>query len=144
MGRDREARDQGPRRRVPALTTDAAVLSLAGLNARRFRTKAARSARCAAGICAVAARCARQYIGTAPGGSYPRISRTRASWARESMASAIVSEQPHEGQLGFRLRATLLNPTVRCFTLHLSARRPTSAEAGRPAQQFPPRYDQGR
>jgi hypothetical protein len=30
MGRNREARDQEPRRRVPARTTDAAVLSPAG------------------------------------------------------------------------------------------------------------------
>jgi hypothetical protein len=37
-------------------------------DARRFRTKAARSARCAGGICAVAARCPRQYTGRVPGG----------------------------------------------------------------------------
>jgi len=66
--------------------------------ARRFRTKAARSARWAGGICAVAARCSRQYAGRVPGRWFPRISRTRASWARESMAGAIVAEQHHVGQ----------------------------------------------
>ena len=66
--------------------------------ARRFRTKAARSAKCARGIAAVAARCSRQYTGKVPVGWFPRISRTRASWARESMAGAIVAEQHHVGQ----------------------------------------------
>jgi hypothetical protein len=60
---------------------------------RRFRTKAARSARCAGGICAVAARCSRQYTGEMiPGARFSRISRTRASWARESMTPAIIAE----------------------------------------------------
>jgi hypothetical protein len=58
----------------------------------RFRTKAARSAKCARGIAAVAARCSRQYTGKVPVGWFPRISRTRASWARESMAGRIVAE----------------------------------------------------
>ena len=60
--------------------------------ARRFRTKAARSPRCAGGICAVVARCSRQYTGRVAGGPFPRISRSLTSWARDSITGAIVAE----------------------------------------------------
>ena len=79
--------------------------------ARRFRTKAARSARCAGGICAVAARCSRQYTGKVPVGWFPRISRTRASWARESMARAIVAERARLGQRRLSLSSCRARPT---------------------------------
>jgi hypothetical protein len=76
--------------------------------ARRFRTKAARSARCAGGICAVVARYSRQYTGRVPGGPLPRISRTLASCARESIAGAIVAEG---ARVGHRTRSVLQPPS---------------------------------
>jgi hypothetical protein len=105
--------------------------------ARRFRTKAARSARCAGGICAVVARCSRQYTGRVPVGPFSRISRTLASWARESMAGAIVAEEHHVGQLqlGFRFPAALLHAIVRLLDLQPLERAP--AHVGRRFRQGP-------
>jgi hypothetical protein len=102
--------------------------------ARRFRTKAARSARCACRICAVLARCSRQYTGRVPGGPFPRISRTLASWARESMAGAIVSEQSHVGPIGFRLQAALALAILLFLHLEPSESAPSSGSfATRPS-----------
>jgi len=84
--------------------TGAPVLHLSGPVLPQARTNTARSAKCPGGIFAAAARWSRQYVWMVPGGWSPRTSRTRASWARESMAGAIVAEQPHVGQLGFRER----------------------------------------
>ena len=50
----------------------------------RVRTKTARSDRCPRGISAAVARCSRHW--TVRGELLQRIARTRASWARESMA----------------------------------------------------------
>jgi len=62
------------------------------------------------GTYAAVARCSRQNVWMVPGRSFPRISRTRASWARESIAGVIVAPC---GPVRVRPRATLLDATPR-------------------------------
>src|ERR1044071_195397 len=75
-----------------------------------------------------------KYIWRVPGKSLPRISRTRASWARESTAPATVVARKGGGwslrKLQFLLRrpAARFNPIV--GLLHLQPRQRATADVG--------------
>ena len=110
----RPTRDQQPRRRVPARATGAAELGQAGPICSEVPDEG-REVREMCGWDLCGAREMLQAVHRkVSGGPFPRISRTLASWARESMAGAIVSEQSHVGQIGFRLPAARIkNPSGR-------------------------------